>query len=108
MNLNKKTLKTFKIKADPRVKDDLKQAKEFLKSRRTGLDKEFLIDYRANLKSLQINPFFHIRYDNIGCLPFEVFKYMIHFSIDENKSTVFIHAVISTYQDPKQNWLYSI
>jgi hypothetical protein len=108
MNLNKKTLKTFKIKADQRVKDDLKQAKEFLKSRRAGLDKEFLIDYRASLKSLQINPFFHIRYDNIGCLPFEVFKYMIHFSIDENNSTVFVHAVISTYQDHKQNWLYSI
>jgi hypothetical protein len=62
----------------------------------------------TNLKSLQINPFFHIRYDNIGCLPFEVFKYMIHFSIDEPNKTVIVLAVISTYQDPKQNWLYSI
>ncbi len=107
MNLNRKTLTAFKIKADPRVKNDLKQAKEFLKSRRVGLDKQFLIDYRSNLKSLQINPFFHIRYDNIGCLPFDVFKYMIHFSIDEQNNIVMVHTVISTYLDPKENWLYS-
>ena len=52
-----KILKAFKIKADPRVKNDLKQAKEFLKSRRADFDKQFLIDYRSNLKSLQKNPF---------------------------------------------------
>ena len=81
-NLKKKILKTFKLQADPRVKQDLQNAIEFLKSRKKGLDVEFLADYKNSLKSLKTNPFFEIRYDGIRCLPLEIFKYMIHFSIN--------------------------
>jgi hypothetical protein len=98
-------LKSFKIQADPRVKLDLQEAMDFLKSRRKGLDVKFLSDYKRRLKTLNTNPFFEVRYDNIRCLPFEIFKYMIHFSVDEANSTVLINAVISTYQDPEKHWL---
>ena len=98
-------MKTYKIQADPRVKLDLQEAMNFLKSRRKGLDAKFLSDYKSSLKTLKTNPFFEVRYDGIRCLPLEIFKYMIHFSVDETNNTVLINAVISTYQDPDDSWL---
>ena len=98
-------MKTYKIQADYRVKLDLQEAMVFLKSRRKGLDKKFLVDYKSCLQTLKTNPFFEIRYDNIRCLPLEVFKYMIHFSVDEFNVTVTIYAVISTYLDPNNSWV---
>lgn len=98
-------MKTYKIQADPRVKLDLQEAIDFLKSRRKGLDTKFLADYKSRLKTLKTNPFFEIRYDEIRCLPLEVFKYMIHFSVDEVNNIVLINAVISTYLDPDDSWV---
>jgi hypothetical protein len=98
-------LKSYKIQADPRVKLELREAIDFLKSRRKGLDSKFIADYKSCLKTLKTNPFFEVRYDGIHCMPLEIFKYMIHFSIDEVNNTVLINAVISTYLDPNDSWL---
>lgn len=98
-------MKTYKIQADPRVKLDLQEAMGFLKSRRKGLDTKFLADYKSRLKTLKTNPFFEVRYDDIRCLPLEIFKYMIHFSVDEVNNTVLVNAVISTYLDPDDSWI---
>jgi hypothetical protein len=98
-------LKTYKIQADPRVKLDLQEAMDFLKSRRKGFDTKFLADYKSRLKTLKTNPFFEVRYDEIRCLPLEIFKYMIHFSVDEVNNIVLINAVISTYLDPEDSWV---
>ena len=98
-------MKTYKIQADPRVKLDLQEAMDFLKSRRKGLDTKFLADYKSCLKTLKTNPFIEVRYDGIRCLPLEIFKYMVHFSVDKTNNTVLINAVISTYLDPDDSWL---
>jgi hypothetical protein len=98
-------LKTYKIQADQRVKLDLQEAMDFLESRRKGLKTKFLGDYKSRLKTLKTNPFFEVRYDDIRCLPLEIFKYMINFSVDEVNNIVLINAVISTYLDPEDSWL---
>jgi mRNA-degrading endonuclease RelE of RelBE toxin-antitoxin system len=98
-------MKNYKVTADPRVKLDLKEAKYFLESKQKGLSKKFLKDYRKALKKLQNNPFFQLRYKDIHCLPLEVFKYMLHFKIDEQNLTVTIYAVISTHRNPNTHWL---
>lgn len=46
------------IIADPRVKDDLKDAKEYLNSKRKEYAAKFLKEYKQTLRSLQQNPFF--------------------------------------------------
>ena len=51
----------YTITADPRVADDLIEARDFLNSRRKGYGKKFLNEYRSFLKSLQHNPFYEIR-----------------------------------------------
>lgn len=84
----------YKIVADPKVKDDLTEARDFLNSRRAGFGKKFLIEYKSTLKALQKNPNFQIRYNDIHCFPMKTFKYMIHFRIDEKSKSILIYAVL--------------
>jgi hypothetical protein len=95
----------FSIIADPNVKNDLKEARDFLNSRKNGLGKKFLSEYRITLKHLEKNPNFQIRYSDIHCLPLKTFKYMIHFRVDEEKKIVHVYAVLSTYLNPEKNWI---
>jgi hypothetical protein len=93
------------ITADPKVKDDLKEARDFLNSRRKGFGKKFLVEYRMTLKYLQKTPNFQIRYNDVHCLPMKTFKYMIHFKVDEENKIIHIYAVLSTYLNPDKNWI---
>ena len=90
-------MKNYKVIADPRVKLDLKEAKDFLESKEKNLSVKFLKDYRKALKKLQNNSFFEVRYKDIHCLSLEVFKYMLHFNIDEQNRIITVFAVISTH-----------
>ena len=51
-------MKKYKIVADPSVAIDLKEARDFLNSRRKGYGTKFLKEYRANLATMQTNPLF--------------------------------------------------
>jgi hypothetical protein len=95
----------YTIIADPKVKDDLKEARDFLNSRRKGFGKKFLSEYSVTLKHLQKNPNFEIRYNDIHCLPMKTFKYMIHFRMDEENKNIHIYAVLSTHLNPDKNWI---
>ena len=95
----------YKIIADPKVKYDLKEARDFLNSRRKGFGNKFLSEYKITLKYLQKNPNFQIRYNEIHCLPMKTFKYMIHFKIDEENKSIHIFALLSTYLNPDKNWI---
>lgn len=95
----------YQIVADPRVANDLKEARDFLNSRRKGLGSKFLKEYKVLLKTLQSNPDFQVRYKNIHCLPLKTFKYMVNFTIDIPSKTVHLYAVLSTHQNPNKHWL---
>ena len=98
-------MKKYTLVADPRVEDDLKEARNFLNSRRKGYGRKFLAEYRSALKSLQNNPLFQVRYKEVHCLPMRTFKYMIHLKVEEQNKTVHIYAVLSTHQDPDKHWI---
>jgi len=98
-------MEKYTIIADPRVKDDLKDAKEYLNSKRKEYGTKFLKEYEQTLRSLQQNPFFQVRYKDIHCLPLKEFKYMIHFKVDDTEKTVHLFAVLSTHLNPDKNWL---
>lgn len=95
----------YAILADPKVKDDLKEVRDFLNSRRKGLGKKFLTEYRTTLEHLQKTPNFQVRYNDIHCLPMKTFKYMIHFKVDEVNKTIHLYAVLSTYLNPFDHWI---
>ena len=95
----------FTIIADPRVKEDLKEARDFLNTRRKGFGTKFINEYRDFLNNLQTNPMFQIRYKEVHCLPMQTFKYMIHFKVNIQTKQVHIYAILSTHQDPNKHWL---
>jgi hypothetical protein len=92
------------IIADPKVKYDLIEARDFLNSRGTGFGKKFLSEYSATLKLIQKTPNFQIIYKDFHCLLMKTFKYMLHFRIDEENKIIHIYAVLSTYLNPDKNW----
>lgn len=94
----------YTINVDPRVKEDLKDASTYLNAKRKGVGSKFLKEYRDVLKTLQNNPLFQLRYKEIHCLPMKNFKYMIHFTVNEQNKEVLIYAVLSTHQDPNKHW----
>ena len=98
-------MKSYTIIADPKVKDDLIEARDFLNSRRKGFGNKFLSEYRITLKYLQKTPNFQVRYNDVHCLPMKTFKYMIHFKIDDKNKIVHVYAVLSTYLNPDKNWI---
>lgn len=98
-------MQKYTVVADPRVKDDLKAVKDYLNNKRKGYGEKFLVQYKVLLKALQRNSHFQIRYKDIHCLPLKDFKYMVHFKVDEPNKTVHIFAVLSTYLNPRRNWL---
>ena len=95
----------FVINTDQKVKNHLKEARDFLNSRRKGFGEKFIIEYRTSLKQLQKTPNFQVRYNDVHCLPMKTFKYMIHFKVDEANKSILIYAVLSTYFNPKDNWI---
>ena len=95
----------YKIVADPLVKVDLIEARDFLNSRRKGFGKKFISEYESILKNLQTNPHYQLRYKNVRCLTMKKFKYMIHFKLDDLNKLVHIYSVLSTYQNPNKHWL---
>lgn len=98
-------MKPFSIIADPRIQDDLKEVRDFLNSRREGYGKNFLSEYKQLLKILEKNPLFQVRYNEVRCLPFKTFKYMIHFKVDESEKRVHLFAILSTHLNPDKQWL---
>ncbi len=98
-------MKKYTVVADPRVVDDLKEARDFLNSSRKGVGLKFLKEYRSFLKTLQTNPDFQVRYKDIHCLPLKTFKYIVHFTINTDTKIVHIYAVLSSHQDPNKHWL---
>lgn len=91
----------YEVLLDPRAVSDIQQAIDYYEDQRLGLGKAFEMTIDEKINSLTINPFFGIRYDYVRCLPIEKFPFMLHFSLNEEKQMVIIHAVIHTSRNPK-------
>jgi toxin ParE1/3/4 len=96
----------YKVLFDERVEIDLEEALNYYQSINIQTLNKFYADFKQTASNLEINPFFQQRYGHYRCLPFKVFPYMLHFTIDETQRTVFVHALINTSRDPKLYWLF--
>lgn len=98
-------MNAYNIVSDPRVKVDLRNAKDYLNSKRNNQGLKFLAEYRKALNDLKQIPFFEQRYKDIHCIPLKKHKYLVHYRIDHNKNQIHILAVLSTHLNPEKNWL---
>lgn len=93
----------FLILIDPRATKDVQEAINYYDNQQIGLGKRFEKELNKYIVALEINPFYSVRYNNVRCLPMKKFPFMLHFSVEETKKIVTIHAVFHTSLDI-QKW----
>ncbi len=92
----------FTLVIDPRAIRDIQEAIDYYDEQQAGLGERFEAALNKHLLTLEKNPFFRIRYDNVHCLPLKKFPYMVHFTVDEGQQVVTVRAVFHTSLDPKK------
>ena len=91
----------FRLVVNKKAINDIRKVKEYYNKQSDGLGIQFQTALDKYLSTLETNPDFKIKYDNIRCLPIKKFPYMVHFSVNSNKRIVRIYAVLHTSRNPK-------
>jgi toxin ParE1/3/4 len=89
----------FTIVIDPRAIQDIQEAIDYYDEKQPGLGRRFQAELDEYLSSLEKNPFFNKRYDEVHCLPLKRFPYMVHFTIDDKNLQISVYAVFHTALD---------
>lgn len=93
----------YKVIVSPIASKNIEEAIEYYiykASKKVALD--FLKDYKATYKALQINPFYQYHDAKYRFLPFDKFPYIAFFIVDEPSKTVFLNAIFHTSQNPEK------
>lgn len=84
------------------VKSDVREAKEWYKNEKPGLDKDFAREVKKCILRLQQNPLgYEIKYKNIRTAFTETFPYAIHFYFDKSANQIVIIAIIHQSRNPE-------
>jgi toxin ParE1/3/4 len=86
----------YNVILDTLALEDLQEAIDYYDQQKVGLGKKFDDHFDKLVSTLEINPFFQVRYDTVRCLPMKSFPYMIHYTINQTSQTVNVFAVINT------------
>jgi len=87
----------------PLAKDDILDTALWYNKQSPGLGRRFSNEVRETVVFIRQNPTAcNIRYDQVRTAVLKVFPFMLHYTIDENKKTVIITAVLHTSRDPKE------
>ncbi|MEQ9286193.1 MAG: type II toxin-antitoxin system RelE/ParE family toxin [Cyclobacteriaceae bacterium] len=79
---------------------DVTEIVSWYESKKQGLGLRFLEAIDVKIKLLEQNPhIYRVRYKEIRFVLVRRFPYCIHFTLENQK--VYIHAVLSTYRNPK-------
>lgn len=75
----------FEIKIEPEAELDIQTGIDWYNEQMPGLGVKFHAEVKAHLNTLKTNLIFHIRYDDVRCLPLKKHPFMIHFTISEEQ-----------------------
>jgi plasmid stabilization system protein ParE len=83
------------------VELDVREAKNWYKHQRSGLEKEFAKEVKRSILKLQKNPLgYEVKYRNVRTAFTEIFPYAIHFYIDQPHKQIVIIAIIHQSRNP--------
>lgn len=94
----------FLIKVEPEALQDIQEAIYWYDRQQPGLGRRFYDQLNIAIDRLKQNPYYQIRYRSVRCLPLAKFPFMIHYSVDETNSIIFIWAIFNTSLNPKR-WM---
>lgn len=79
----------FELRIDLRAEMDLEEALDYYMNKSVKTAQKLYTNVQKAYDSLELNPFFQLRYLDYRCLPIKGFPYMFHFTIDEDKKNSF-------------------
>ena len=92
----------FEIIIDSAAINDIKEAKNWYSLKNTNIALKFQKQTISQISKLKSVPErFSLKYDDIRCMPIKKFPFLVHFSINESKRTITIHAVFHTSRNPQ-------
>ena len=94
----------WKVEFSPESLSDVQNALSYYLEKGVQTGEAFIQELEKGVGSLQINPYYQIRYKEIRCLPLIKFPFMIHFELDEKKKQVKILGCIHTSLNPANSW----
>jgi hypothetical protein len=95
----------FEIIFHPHFVADLQSGIEYYELQQIGLGLRFNETVKDAVDSIQSNPFYQIRYDNIRCFATKKFPFLLHFEIDEIKQIILVHSLVHTSRNPDEYWV---
>jgi hypothetical protein len=92
---------TYKLVVQPAARIDIQDSIAWYNRQQKGLGRRFHSTVKESFDHLRTNPFFQNRYSAVRCLPLKKFPFMVHFTVEETKKQVVVHAVFHTSLHPK-------
>jgi plasmid stabilization system protein ParE len=93
----------YKVVLTLRARQDIQASIKWYNVKQKGLGKRFYQFVKQAISTLHLIPFFQVRYSEVRCLKVKRFPYLVHYVIEDD--TIYILAVICTYQDPEKHWV---
>ena len=93
----------YKSKLTIPAKDDLKTVVAYYESKRSGLGKEFLEEFKKYKKTLSDIVIARFWYKEMRGFPMKRFPYTLFYTIDESENTIFITAIFCQYKNPDKH-----
>jgi toxin ParE1/3/4 len=75
----------YKIIVSPRAQKEIEKAIDYYVFNSSVAPLNFIIALKAAYSTLEMNPFFRLRYKNIRSLKLKRFPYSLYFNINQNK-----------------------
>ncbi len=92
----------YKIRISTGAEQDIEEAISYYTNFSTSASKSYLAELTKVFKTLEINPFYQVKYKKLRAKPFKSFPYLVLFETNEEEKTVFIYAVFNTHKNPKK------
>ena len=99
----------YKLLYFEEARKDVKEAKDWYKKKRNGLEKQFAAAIKHAIINISERPFSHaIRYKNVRIAHPNIFPYSIHYYVDEEKQHIVITAIVHnrSERDTAESRLY--
>jgi ParE-like toxin of type II ParDE toxin-antitoxin system len=96
----------WSVQFTPEAIEELQRAIDYYDDQRLGLGIDFMIEFEKQIQQLILNPLSRaVRYLNVRFALIERFPYAIHFVVNEDRHTIIVQTVLSTFRNPDEHWI---
>jgi len=93
----------YKIIVSPRAQSEIEDAIDYYSVESIAAPKQFIDFLEYAYKSLEISPFFKVRYKNIRALKIKRFPYSLYFVVNEKSGSVRILSCFHHKRNPAKS-----